>query len=113
MPGTLHLQIQKSKYYMHGQELESQDSAKYLGIAGTHTSATLLALSIELRVLIVSVPDYCLSFYFVKRNVKTKINEIKTLVYNSSVRPQVEHASRIGALYKGKHREDRDGPAEG
>ena len=46
----------KSKYYMHCQELESEDSAKCLEVnktlalilAGTHTSAKLLALLIEL-----------------------------------------------------------------
>ena len=40
----------KSKYYMHGRELEPVDSAKYilvLILAGTHTSVKLLALPIE------------------------------------------------------------------
>ena len=82
----------KSKYYMHGQELESVDSAKYLQVnicAGlgwnSHTSNFTSTANRTLG--------------FVKRNVKRKNNEIKTLAYNSLVRPQVEYASSVWSPY--------------
>lgn len=67
---------------MHGQELESVDSAKYLGV---NISADL---SWNSQNKITSTANSTLGF--VKRNVKTKNEEIKTLAYNSLFRPQAE-----------------------
>ena len=67
----------KSKCYMHGQELESVDSAKYLGV---NIGADLSWNSHISK--ITSTANRTLGF--VKRNVKTKNKEIKTLaLYNS------------------------------
>ena len=78
----------KSKYYRHGQELEPVDSAKYLGM---NIGADLSWNSHIIK--ITSTANRTLGF--VKRNVKTKNKEIKTLAYNSLVRPQVECAFSV------------------
>ena len=81
-----------SRYFMHNQELESVDAAKYLGVAiskdlswNTHINN------------ITSTANKTLSF--VKRNVVTKNKDIKTMAYNSLVRPQVEYASAVWSPY--------------
>ena len=73
---------------MHGQEPEYQDSAKYLGI----NISTDLSWNSHIS-KIISTANRNLGF--VKRNVKTKYKEIKTLAYNSFVRRHVEYASPI------------------
>ena len=74
----------KSRYFMHNQELEYVDAAKYLGVAiskdlswNTHINNITSTASETLG--------------FVKRNVVTKNKDIKTMAYNSLVRPQVEY----------------------
>ena len=77
---------------MHGLELESVDSAKYLGVnIGVDLSWNLHISKIT------SIAKRTLGF--VKRNVKTKNKEIKTFAYNSLVRPQVEYASSVCSPY--------------
>ena len=83
MPGTPHLQIQKShksKYYMYGQELESVDSAKYLGV----NIGAVLSWNSHIS-KITSTANRTLDFFLTLRNVKTKNKEIKTLAYHSSL----------------------------
>ena len=70
----------KSRYVMHNQELESVDAAKDLNW-NTHIN------------YITSTANKTLGF--VKRNVVTKNKDIKTMAYNSLVRPQVEYASAV------------------
>ena len=82
----------KSKYYLYGQELETVDLAKYLGM---NIGADLSWNSHISK--ITSTANRTLGF--VKRNVKTKNKEIKTLAYNSLVRPQVEYASSVWSPY--------------
>ena len=77
---------------MHGQELESVDSAKYLGV---NIGADLSWNSHISK--ITSTANRTL--VFVKRNVKTKNKKIKPLAYKSLVRPQVEYASPVWSPY--------------
>ena len=73
---------------MHGQELESVDLAKYLGVT---ISKDLSWNSHITNTGITASADRFLGF--VKRNVKTTNKELKTLAYNTLVIPQVEYAS--------------------
>ena len=41
----------------------------------------------------------CKQIGFVKRNIKTKNQEIRTIAYNTLVRPQVEYASAVWSPY--------------
>ena len=75
-----------SRYFMHNRELESVDTAKYLGVnvskdLGWNTHINKIAASANRTLL------------FVKLNVQTKNKDIGTLAYNSLVRPQVEYGS--------------------
>ena len=69
-----------SGYFMHNQKLESVDAAKYLGVSiskdlswNTHISNITTNANRTLG--------------FVQRNVLTKNKDIKTMAYNSLVRP--------------------------
>ena len=82
----------KSRYYMHNQELESVDAAKYLGV----TISKDLSWNTHIN-NITSTANKTLDF--VKRNVVTKNKDIKTMAYNSLVRPKVEYASVVWSPY--------------
>ena len=82
----------KSRYFMHNQELEYVDAAKYLGV----TISKDLSWNIHIN-NITSTANKTLGF--VKRNVVTKNKDIKTMAYNSLVRPQVEYASVVWSPY--------------
>ena len=82
----------KSRYFMHNQELESVDAAKYLGV----TISKDLSWNTHIN-NITSTANKTLGF--VKRNVVTKNKDIKTMAYNSLVRPQVEYASVVWSPY--------------
>ena len=73
---------------MHNQELESVDAAKYLGV----TISKDLSWNTHIN-NITSTANKTLGF--VKGNVATKNKDIKTMAYNSLVRPQVEYASAV------------------
>ena len=83
-----------SRYFMHNQELESVDTAKYLGVNISNTHINNITASAN-RTL-----------GFVKRNVQTKNKDIRTLAYNSLVRPQVEYGSAVWSPYM-KENEDK------
>ena len=82
----------KSRYFMHNQELESVDAAKYLGV----TISKDLSWNTHIN-NITSTANKTLGF--VKRNVVAKNKDIKTMAYNSLVRPQVEYASVVWSPY--------------
>lgn len=82
----------QSQYTLHGQVLETVEDAKYLGITiskdlnwNTHVSNITAKANRTLG--------------FVKRNVKTKSEQVKELAYNSLVRPQVEYAASVWSPY--------------
>ena len=82
----------KSRYYLHSQELESVDSAKYLGV----TISKDLSWNSHIENITVCANR---TLGFVKRNIKTKNQEIRTIAYNTLVRPQVEYASAVWSPY--------------
>ena len=82
----------KSRYFMHNQELESVDAAKYLGV----TSSKDLSWNTHINNITRTTNK---TLGFVKRNVVTKNKDIKTMAYNSLVRPQVEYASVVWSPY--------------
>ena len=82
----------KSRYFMHNQELESVDAAKYLGV----TISKDLSWNTHIN-NITSTANKTLGL--VKRNVVTKNKDIKTMAYNSLVRPQVKYASVVWSPY--------------
>ena len=82
----------KSRYFMHNQELESVNAAKYLGV----TISKDLSWNTHIN-NITSTANKTLGF--VKRNVVIKNKDIKTMAYNSLVRPQVEYASVVWSPY--------------
>ena len=95
MPGAPYYPFKKpvmSGYFMHNQKLESVDAVKYLGVSiskdlswNTHISNITTSANRTLG--------------FVKRNVLTKNKDIKTMAYNSLVRPQLEYASAVWSPY--------------
>ena len=78
----------QSQYTLHGQVLESTDSAKYLGINISKT----LKWNYHINE-ITNKANRTLGF--VKRNVKTRNEAVKELAYKTLVRPQVEYASSV------------------
>ena len=95
MPGYPYYPLKslvKPRYFIHNQELESVDTAKYLGVTiskdlswNTHISN------------ITSTANKTLGF--VERNVVTKNKDIKTMAYNSCFPPQVEEVSAVWSPY--------------
>ena len=84
-----------SRYFMHNQELESVDIAKYLG---ANTSKDL-SWNTHINNITASANR---TLGFVKRNVQTKNKDIRTQAYNSLVRPQVEYGSAVWSPYTKK-----------
>ena len=83
---------------MHNQELESVDTAKYLGVnisrdLGWNTHINKIAA------------DANRTLGFVKRNVQTKNKDTRTLAYNSLVRPQVEYGSTVWSPYRKENKD--------
>ena len=75
-------------YYLHGQVLEAVTSARYLGI---DISSGLSWNSHIDR--ITGIANNTLGF--LKRNIKTKLPEVRETAYNTLVRPKLEYASPI------------------
>ena len=87
------LNISKSKplntqYTLHGQVLESTNTAKYLGV----TLSKDLSWNEHINSITAKANR---TLGFVKRNVKTKNEKVKELAYKTLVRPQVEYASPV------------------
>ena len=81
----------KSRYFMHNQELESVDAAKYQGVA--------ISKDLSWNTQINNFTGANKTLGFVKRNIVTKNKDIKTMAYNYLVRPQVEYSSAVGSPY--------------
>ena len=82
----------QSQYTLHGQVLESVDSAKYLGV----TISQDLNWNNHINNIIGKANR---TLGFVKRNVKTRNEPVKELAYKTLVPPQVEYASSIWNPY--------------
>lgn len=68
------------------------DSAKYLGV----TISKDLSWNNHINNITASANR---TLGFVKRNIRTKSKEVRSLAYNSLVRPQVEYASSVWSPY--------------
>ena len=78
----------QSQYALHGQTLESVDSAKYLGVT--------ISQDLNWNKHINNITGKAnRTLGFIKRNVKTQNEFVKELAYKTLVRPQVEYASNI------------------
>ena len=77
-----------SQYTLHGQALETVDSAKYLGV----TISQDLNWNNQIN-SITAKANRTLGFN--KRNVKTKTEAIKEVAYKTLVRPQAEYAYSV------------------
>ena len=78
----------QSQYTLHGQFLESVDSAKYLSVN--------ISLDLNWNHQINEITGKTNgTLGFVKRNVKTKNEAVKELAYKTLARPQVEYASSV------------------
>ena len=73
--------------------IESVDAAKYLGV----TISKDLSWNTYINNITCTANK---TLGFVKRNVVTKNKDIKTMAYNSLVRPQVEYACRLEPLHQ-------------
>lgn len=81
-----------SQYTLHGEILESVDSARYIGVSISKD----LTWNSHIKE-IVSKANQTLGF--IKRNVKTKNHSVKELAYKTLVRPKVEYASTVWSPY--------------
>ena len=77
-----------SQYTLHGQVLESVDSAKYLGVNISQD----LSWNHHINEITGKANR---TLGFIKKNVKTKNEQVKELAYKTLVRPQVEYASSV------------------
>lgn len=76
----------KSTYTMHNKTLETVSSARYLGVD--------LSANLSFNTHINRITSNAnKSLGFVKRNIKTKHQGVRTAAYKTIVRPQVEYAS--------------------
>lgn len=75
-------------YKLHGQALSPVTDAKYLGVDLSHN----LSWNTHIN-RITSTANRTLGF--IKRNIKTKHENVRSLAYNTLVRPQVEYASSV------------------
>ena len=82
-----------SRNFMHNQEFESVDATKYLGVN--------ISRDLSWKTHINNITARAnRTLGFVKRNVQTNKNkDIRTLAYNSLVRPQVEYGSGVWSPY--------------
>ena len=92
LPITRSKQPLQSQYTLHGQVLESVDSAKYLGVDISQD----LNWNDHINNIIGKANR---TLGFVKRNAKTRNEPVKELAYKTLVRPQVEYASSIWNPY--------------
>ena len=76
---------------MHGQVLDSVDSARYLGV----DIASDLNFSQHVNR---TTSNASTSLGYLKRNVKTKHSGIREAAYITIFRPQLEYASPFGVL---------------
>lgn len=83
----------KSQYFLHGQALDTVDSAKYLGV----TFSSDLSWNNHINNLTASANR---TLGFIKRNITTKNQQVtRDLAYTSRVRPQAEYASSVWCPY--------------
>ena len=81
-----------SQYTLHGENLESVDCARYLGVNITKD----LCWNTHINQITSKANR---TFGFVERNVRTTNQSVKEFTYQTLVRPQVEYASTVWSPY--------------
>ena len=89
-------QLIHSQYTLHGEILESVDSAHYLGVSISKD----LTWNTHINEIVTKAHQ---TLGFVKRNVKTKNQSVKELAYKTFGRPKVEYASIVWSPYTKKN----------
>ena len=89
-------QLIHSQYTLHGEILESVDSARYLGVSISKD----LTWNTHINEIVIKANQ---TLGFVKTNVKTKNQSVKELAYKTFVRPKVEYASTVWSPYTKKN----------
>ena len=84
-----------SQYTMHGQTLDTVDTARYLGV---DISSNLIFNQHISRIS----SDANKTLAFLKRNLRTKNPDVREAAYKSLIRPQVEYASTVCSPYTKK-----------
>ena len=74
-------------YKLHGTELKSAKTAKYLGVTIRKD------LNGKSHIENVSASN---TLEFIKRSIQTKSQKLKETAYNTHVRPQLEHCAPVG-----------------
>ena len=82
----------RSQYLLHGQVLESVTGSKYLGV---EISSNLLFNS-HIQNITTSASR---SLGVLKRNIRSKIPELREMTYKTLVRPLVEYSSSVWSRY--------------
>jgi hypothetical protein len=82
----------KTRYSLHGRDLEITTSAKYLGVEFSQDLKWNKHINNQ-----VSKANRTLGF--LKRNIKTRNRKIKEVAYKTMVRPQLEYASCLWDPY--------------
>ena len=86
-------------FSMHGQVLDSVDSAQYLGLG--ITSDLSFAQHINH-----TTANASKSFGYLKRNILTKNPAIRQAAYKTIVSPQVEYASTVWSPYTKRYKQN-------
>ena len=89
-------QLIHSQYTLHGEILESVDSARYLGVSISKD----LTWNTHINEIVTKANQ---TLGFVKRNVKTENQPVKELAYKTFVRPKVEYASTVWSPFTKKN----------
>ena len=85
-----------TQYYLHGVQLESVTSAKYLGVDISNN----LTWDEHINR---STKKSNQTLGFLRRNIKVKSEPIKSIAYQTLVRPQLEYASEVWAPHTQTH----------
>jgi hypothetical protein len=89
---TKNKSVKKTKYVLHGYVLEAVTNAKYLGVDIT----TDLNWSSHINRISTNANK---TLGFIKRNITTHNEHVKSLAYKTLIRPQLEYASPIWHPY--------------
>ena len=96
LPITRSLSPQVNKYQLHGHILKTETDSKYLGITINN--------KLSWKNHIDNIRTKADSFIgFLRRNFQISQEHIKTNVYNTLVRPQVEYAATVWDPYTGEN----------
>ena len=96
LPITRSLSPQVNKYQLHGHTLKTETDSKYLGI----TINNKLSWNNHIDNTCTKANS---SIGFLRRNFQISQEHIKTNVYNTLVRPQVEYAAAVWDPYTGEN----------